>query len=224
MSCYASWLSGGSKYHSSYVQYFLDHSPSSYMIIVDINHLYPPTEASASSARSHWTTVKNNIFQVLQDFRNNPRVSVELINEYVSSDFYSRMRSLVTAIRAAGYTNRLVVNKFNQPWAVIKDPLNKTYQGYHYYFNSWSVSGAISNIKIAKSMGIKLINTEAGASYNEYPYFTWSNVGRLNSFLSQAASLGVGSCVWMNCHGAYSNNYPKYKSMSLTFPTVYSPL
>lgn len=68
MSCYASWLSDRlTRYDSSYVRYFLDHTPSNYMIIVDINHLYPSTEASAASARSHWTTIKNNIFQVLRD-------------------------------------------------------------------------------------------------------------------------------------------------------------
>ena len=225
MGCYASWLSDGeTQYRSSFVRHFLDNTPSNYIIIVDINHLYPATEASAASARSHWTIVKNNIFKVLGDFRNNRRVAVELINEYVSNDFYSRMQSLVNDIRSAGYTNMLVVNKFGQAWSVIKDTLKNTYQSYHYYFNSWSVSYAISNAKLALSKGIRLLNTEVGADYRESSYFTSSTVSELNSFLSQCASLGIGNLVWMNYNGDHSNNYPRYQSLNLRFPTVSSPL
>ena len=78
------------------------------------------------------------------------------------------MQGLVTEIRAAGYTNPIVVDKWNQAWTVINDPLDNTYQGYHFYFNSWSVSGAISQMQTAQSKGIKIINTEIGADYNEY--------------------------------------------------------
>jgi len=38
-------------YNSSYIQYFLDHS--SYLVIIDRNHLYPPTEDSAAAARGN---------------------------------------------------------------------------------------------------------------------------------------------------------------------------
>ena len=218
-----SWYSSQvTPFRLSYLQYFLDHS--SKMVIVDPNHLHPADEAASASARSHWSAVKSRIYQVLGAFRNNNRVTIELINEYVSSDFYSRMQALVTEIRNAGYTNRIVVNKFAQAWKVINDPLRRTYQGYHYYFNTWSVSGAISNIKLALSKGIKLICTEIGADYREYSYFNSGTVGELNSFLSQCASLGVGNAVWMNYHGSWSNNWPRYKSLSVRFPTVYSPI
>ena len=65
------------------------------MVIVDPNHLHPANDAASGSARYHWSAVKNSIYQVLKAFRNN-RVTIELINEYVSSDFYSRMQALVT--------------------------------------------------------------------------------------------------------------------------------
>lgn len=196
MSANPTWSSGPHPYHKEFVQYFLDNSD--FTIIVDRNHLYPPTEASATSARNNWDAARNSLFEVLQAFPNNPRVVVELINEYISSDFYSRMQGLVTEIRAAGYTNPLLVDKWNQGWTVINDPLDNTYQGYHFYFNSWSVSGAISQMQTAQSKGIKLINTEVGADYNEYSSFTTSTVDELNQFMSQCASMGVGNTVWMN--------------------------
>lgn len=218
MSFNPTWLSGPHPFKMSYIQYFLDHC--NYTIIVDRNHLYPPTEASAATARSNWATVKSSIFEVLAAFPNNPRVMVELINEYVSSDFYSRMQSLVTEIRQACYTNPIVVNKWNQPWTVINDPLDATYQGYHYYFNTWSPSGAISQMQTALSKGIQIINTEIGANYNEASSFTSSTVSEVNSFLSQCAAMGIGNTIWMNEN---LNNWAKYQQLGLKVPTVTSP-
>ncbi|NLF89068.1 glycoside hydrolase family 5 protein, partial [Candidatus Bathyarchaeota archaeon] len=106
MSANPTWSSGPHPYHKEFIQYFLDHSD--FTIIVDRNHLYPPTEASATSARNNWASARNSVFEVLQAYPNNPRVIVELVNEYISSDFYSRMQSLVTEIRSAGYTNGIL--------------------------------------------------------------------------------------------------------------------
>jgi len=190
MSANPAWSGGPHPYHEDFVQYFLDHC--SFTIIVDRNHLYPPTEASATSARNNWDTARDSVFEVLEAYPNNQRVIVELINEYISNDFYSRMQSLVTEIRAEGYTNPILFNKWNQPWTAINDPLDNTYQGYHFYFNSWSPSGAISQMQTAQSKGIKLINTEVGADFNEYSAYTTSTVSEVNQFLSQCASMGIG--------------------------------
>lgn len=219
MSANPVWATSSHPYHKEYVQYFLDHSD--FTIIVDRNHLYPPTEASATTARNNWDAARNSVFEVLQAYPNNPRVIVELINEYVSSDFYTRMQSLVTEIRSAGYTNGILFDKWNQAWTTVNDPLDNTYQGYHFYFNSWSVSGAISQMQTAQSKGIKLINTEVGADYNEYSAFTTSTVSELNQFLSQSAAMGVGSTVWMNEN---LNNMPKYQQLGLDFPTITPPI
>ena len=218
MSFNPQWSSGPHPYRENYIQYFLDHS--TFNIIVDRNHLYPPTEASATTARNNWATVRSSVFDVLEAYPNNPRVMVELINEYISSDFYSRMQSLVTEIRAAGYTNPIVVDKWNQGWTVINDPLGSTYQGYHFYFNSWSPSGAISQMQTAQSKGIKVINTEIGADYNEYNSYTTSTVSELNTFLSQCASMGIGNTIWMNEN---LNNMPKYQQLGLKIPSVTAP-
>ena len=220
MSFSPNWASGSHSYHQEYIQYFLDHTPSDWTIIVDRNHLYPSTETSATTARNNWATVKNSIFEVLQKYPNNHRVIVELINEYVSSDFYPRMQALVNDIRSAGYTNPIVVNKWTQAWTLINDPLDATFQGYHYYFNSWSPSGALSQMKTAQSRGIKIINTEVGADFNEYKSFTTSTVTELNDFLKQTTSMGIGNTVWMNEN---LNNMPRYQQLGLDFPTVNSP-
>ena len=218
MSFNPTWLNGPHPYRQEYIQYFLDHS--NFNIIVDRNHLYPPTEASATTARNNWATAENSIFEILQKYPNNPRVMVELINEYISSDFYPLMQALVNDIRSAGYTNPIVVNKWNQAWTKINDPLDSTFQGYHYYFNSWSPSGALSQMNTAQSKGIKIINTEIGADFNEYSSFTTETVDELNQFLSQTASMGIGNTVWMNEN---LNNMPRYQSLNLDFPTVTSP-
>ena len=213
MSFNPTWSSGPHPYHPEYIQYFLDHS--NYVIIVDRNHLYPPQESTAQDARNNWNTARNSILQVLQTWPNNQRVAVELINEYVSNDFYSLMQQLVNDIRNAGYTNPIVVNKWNQPWTVINDPLDNTYQGYHFYFNSWSVSGAMSQMNTALSKGIKIINTEVGADYNEYNSFTTATVNELNDFMAQCANLGIGNTVWMNEN---LNNWNRYQDLGIDFP------
>ena len=214
MSFNPEWTRGPHPYHQEYVQYFLDHS--SHTIIVDRNHIYPPTEEGAQTTRDNWNTAKNSIYQILQTWPNNQRVAVELVNEYVSNDFYPRMQQLVNEIRDAGYTNPIVVNKWNQPWTIINDPLDNTYQGYHYYFNSWSVSGAMSQINTALSKNIKLINTEVGASYNEGRDFTTETVNELVNFLQQCNELGVGNTIWMNEN---LSNWPYYEDFDFEFPS-----
>ena len=200
-------------YNASIVQYVLDNS--NHMVIVDRNHLYPPTQSSASSAKKNWDLVRNSTFEVLAAWPNNSRVAVELINEYISKDFYPLMQQLISDIRDAGYTNPIVVNKCDQPWTKLDDPLDNTFQGYHFYFNYWSVSGAILQMKIALSRGIKIINTEVGADSRESRYFTVDTVNELNDFLNQSASLGVGNCVWMV---ERLSNWAAYQSLGLTFP------
>jgi hypothetical protein len=214
MSANPEWFSSKPHpYEENLVQYFLDNCD--YYLIIDRNHIYPPTEEGAQEARNNWNTVEDSLFEVLESWPNNQRVMVELINEYVSNDFYPRMQDLVDQIRDAGYTNPIVVDKWNQPWTVIDDPLDNTYQGYHFYFNSWSVSGATQQMQTALSKDIKIINTEIGADFNEYRDFDRSEVEELNQFLEWCYNHGVGNTVWMNEN---LNNMPTYEDLDLTFP------
>ncbi|MCJ7760680.1 hypothetical protein MUP59_06005, partial [Candidatus Bathyarchaeota archaeon] len=193
------WKGGSQSNVYTYVNYYLTHTPSNWYIIVDRNHLHPATEYESSLARKNWSTVRSNIFNTLSAWKNNPRVIVEFINEYVSSDFYSRMQTLVNDIRNAGYTNKVVFNRWwTIPWKVVSDPVGQTYQGFHAYFDCCGVSGVESSMKTAQSMGIKLLNTEIGADCKEYKYFSSSEVQTLNSFLLWSYNRGVGNLIWVN--------------------------
>ena len=114
-------------------------------------------------------------------------------------------------IREQGYRNTLVYNKWNQNWTKLDDPY-LSYQGYHFYFNSWSPSGAITQMQQAKAKGIPLINTEVGASYNEASDFTSSTVKELSDFLAWCAENGVSNTIWMNEN---LNNWSTYLRLGL---------
>lgn len=214
MSFNPEWFSGKPHpYRIDLIQYFLDNC--NYTLIVDRNHLYPPTEESAQTAQDNWDIVEDSIFEILQQWPNNPRIIVELINEYIFTDFYPKMQELTTKIRNSNYTNPILFNKWNQPWTKIFDPLNLTYQGYHFYFNSWSVAGAISQIEIAQSKNIQLINTEIGADYREHNYFTNATVQEVSTFLALCEELNVGNTIWMNEN---LDNWPSYQETNLNLP------
>jgi hypothetical protein len=196
-------------YNTAFIDYLL--SNTNFFVIVDGNHLYPPTEASAQDARNHWVEVRDRNFQTLEHYPNNTRVAVELINEYASSDYDTRIQALIDEIRNAGYTNPIVTNKLNTEWLKFSDPLNNTFQGTHFYFNTWSPASAMTQMKIASSIGIKkILNTEVGASYKEYKYYTQANVDALESFLSQSHALGIGNCIWMNNDAVNWQGYTQY--------------
>jgi PKD repeat protein len=208
-------------YTSSFIEYFLEHC--THTIIVDRNHLYPPNEPSADEARRNWSTVKASLLDVCQQFPNNPRVIVELINEYTSRDFQSRMQDLVNTIRDAGYTNPIVVDKCETRWSqsVLNDPENNYYLGMHFYFNSWSVSGATQQMQYALNLGLNVINTEIGADFGEYGNFDASEVDEVNQFLAWCYTYGIANCVWMNEN---LDNWPRYRELGVYFPTEPEPL
>lgn len=200
-------------YNSAYIDYLL--ANTNFFIIVDGNHLYPGSEASAQDARDHWTEMRNRIFQTLEKYPNNTRVAVELINEYASDDYGARMQALIDEIRNVGYTNPIVTNKLHTVWQKLSDPLNNTYQGMHFYFNTWDTTRAMNQMNIAQSRGIaKLLNTEVGASSGEYKLFNQTSVDALESFLSQSQALGVNNCIWMNND---TINWQGYTQYSFTF-------
>ena len=210
------WNGGTQSNVVTYVNYYLTHTPSNWHIVVDRNHVYPPTEYGASIARKNWSTVRSNIFNTLSAWKNNPRVVVELINEYVSSDFYSRMQTLVNDIRNAGYTNKVVFNRWwTIPWKVVYDSIGQTYQGFHAYFDDCTVAGVESSMLKAQSMGIKLLNTEVGADCKEYRYYSSSEVQKLSSFLWWSYSRGIGNLIWVN---GDLWNWQTYKNLGINPP------
>jgi hypothetical protein len=209
-------------YNTDYIDYLL--ANTNFLIIVDGNHLYPPSDTSSLDARDHWADVRARINQILFRYANNSRVAVELINEYVLDDYDTRIQGLIDDIRGTGYTNPIVTNKVDTPkWAKFNDTLDNTYQGLHFYFNTWNSTRAIDNLKIALSRGIRIINTEIGASNDEYKYYTQATVDDMELFLSQSQALGINNCIWMNNDTLnWREGYTKY-GLNLNPPITPTP-
>jgi hypothetical protein len=217
ISFYPSWRAPPGSLHA------YDPAPISYLlantdlfIVVDGNHLNPPSETTSQEARDHWDEVENRIFTILQAYPNNSRVAVELINEYVSSDYDTRAQNLIDSIRDSGYTNPIVTNKWTTVWVKFADPLNNTYQGMHFYFDTWAPDRAMNQMAIAQNRGItKILNTEVGASSNEYKYYNQTMVDCLSQFISQSQAIGVSTCIWMNND---TQNLPTYMQYGYLLP------
>ena len=180
-------------YDTKNIDYLLQNTDL--FIIIDGNHLYPAYKQSVY-AQSHWIEVKNRVFEVLSSYGNNSRVAVELINEYVFSDYNRLIQDLIDDIRTQGYNNTIITNKYSTPlqtWHKFKDPIDATYQGMHFYFNTWNSAGALSQINSAISKNItNLLNTEVGASHYEYTDFDQENVNELRHISSPMPSTRSG--------------------------------
>lgn len=206
-------------FNAASIQYFLDHSPSHWICVVDRNHLYPPNATTAGQFRANLATARKNILDVCARWPNNPRVWVELCNEYTGSDFHSLFQGLISDVRSAGYKNTLVINKWNTNWSscVFSDPQNAVVVGYHFYFNYWSYDSAVSSMKQALALGLKLLNTEIGADSREASYYNTSTVSAVTRFMAYCAPNKIGNCLWMNNN---VDNWPKYVSLGLKLPPV----
>lgn len=209
-------------YNYTLIDYYLAHTYDNMSIIADVNHLYRKDNdhiIASSDALDHWSAVNQSIYNVLSRYKNNMRVMVELINEYALSDFYSRIQSIVTDVRNHGYLNCLVFNKWGNAssWNNVTDNLSYVYQGYHYYFNYGTNESAWNIASQTVSQDIWVINTEVGASSNEYRYFDNTNVAMLSSFLNNSYNLrsNYGNLIWMNHN---TENLATYKSLGLWFP------
>jgi hypothetical protein len=203
------------------IQYFLDNC--AYQLIV-CRHVYDP---GGTLSDSQWQDVEDWTIDVCDTFdAYADRLWVEFVNECGQSNLGTKVQAVVTAARNAGYTHRLVANKWTQSWSsmAINDPLGKFYSGMHFYFNSWSVNGAISQMNTAKSAGVQVFNTEIGADYNEEGGFSQSEVQEVNDFLAWCADSEnriVGNAVWMR-YGL--QNADTYTSLGLDWPEVSAPV
>ena len=217
------WKTQTHPYNATAIQYILDNTAA--IVVVDRTHLYPPTEASALDARNHWDSgVVAGAYEVLAAWPNNSRVYVEIINEYVSSDFDTRMQNIITDIRADGYNNSLVADRqWPFSWTVWYDPENNTYQGFHQYMNERPLATAISRMQTARDAGIqKILNTETGAHFNEFGSFTQALVDSLEEFYDWCYALDapIFNCLWMR---EDIENWPTYDALTLDLPTEPPP-
>jgi len=197
------------------VLHYLTHC--NYPLIV-CRHVYNP---GGSYSNSDWTDAQAWTLDLLATFSTyQNRLMVEPVNECGDSDIATHLQTLVTAVRAAGYTAPIVANKWNQSWATmasVTDSLNRFYVGYHFYFNSWSVANAQAQMQTALDAGCKIINTEVGADYNEANAFSTSEVTALNQFNDWCYSHGISNLVWMR-YGL--QNSQKYTELGLAYPPL----
>ena len=201
-----SWLSGH-PYSKGLVQYFLDNSPGLF-VVVDRHHMYPPNNANADDFLAHLEQVKTDMLQICADFPNNPRVFVEICNEFNRDIDNSGnpdpirahwCRDLVKLIRDSGYTNPIVQNKMWHPWSQLvnvnnADPLAAFYTGHHYYFDIHTLEECKAEHQEGVNLGLKMLITEGGATTHHS--FTFAEVTVLNDWLQWCDEHDVSFAIW----------------------------
>jgi len=214
------FLSGGATnraFHREYTDYIL--ANTNFNVILDLNHIYPPDESGAVLFRSHLVEIRSFLFEVTRMYANNPRVFIEPINEYVSSDLWTIAQDLMNVIRSAG-NNFIILNKWNQSWsgaAGLTDPAQNYGISYHYYFNYWSPSGAEADMQLALNQGLRIVNTEIGANSNGGSAITASEIAELNTFLAWAFVREIGNCLW-NTND--DQDFARMESLGLQIPAA----
>ncbi len=208
-----------------FVQYFLEHC--NHDLILDYYHGvggYPQGDFT----EAQWLDTTNKALNYMEKFKDyTSRLWIEPLNERTNSDLKNRLNTFISTVRDAGYRNKIVVNSVrldpttylpsSEAWTELDltDPLNRTYVGYHYYFNTMSVSNATSHMQIALDKGFKIVNTEVGANWNEGLYFDAVNVRRITDFMAWCYKKGIGNAVWMRFG---LQNWPSYHFFGLKFP------
>lgn len=223
--CPPSWYPQGgttASYSPAIVQYFLDNC--GHDIIVDRNHIWNVDLAVAAvDFKAHLQTAKNDLVGVCNDFPANPRVLIELCNEYNAADNYPVMQDIINYIRGQGHGHRIVQNWYGYAypyrWTLYNEPV---IQGNHIYFDNPpdKTAYAQSIMQEAEAAGIEVINTEIGAATGEYPQFTAAKVQAVTDFLAWAYPRGIGNCVWYYRNDV--SNMPYYYALGFQFPTIAS--
>lgn len=224
------YIPGDRVWNPAYVQYFLDHWDG--YIVLDVEHIYVyqggGPDAISQTFYNHLDEAMIEELARILPYNGNPRVGIELVNEYditnpgQPNDFYSVAGRMASYLRNNGIINEINCNLPSQHASIVKtDPALES-QGYHFYFNSWNMTDAMAWINSTLAKGIRIINTEQGASSGEAGSFTPSNVAALSSYLSQCFNLGVGNFVWLN-YGV-TTNLSRYEELGLVMPRTVTPI
>lgn len=212
------WQGGPHPFKYEYIEDYLSMCP--HKLIVEPFHFWPIGSSADTLYRQNQDGVKTILSYILSRYGNNNRVWIELAAEYQANDLYTLMQDLTDYIRNMGYYNPLVCNIWNQSWQVVDDPAHQFYQGYHFYWDYWSVNGAKGKLAPALDKGIKIMITEGGAHTQERSYFTKELVAEESEFLAYCNSLDLGKTIWM-----YEDlyNWQTYVNLGLVLPTSGQP-
>jgi len=181
------------------VNYMLDNWGG--YIIVDRNH-HLTTDTVPLNPDNTWDDagVLAGCYDVLAEWANNPRVLVEIVNEFVSDaggTVWDHVEPIITQLKGEGYTNLFVINKHSaaDDWTTI----GADYYGKHFYMNNYTIPEFQGFMNSAITAGcIPMVNTEMGAHFAEYTNFTQALVDELEEDQLWASSNQIGYCIWLN--------------------------
>ena len=208
------WLDGVA------IEWFLNNTD---FIVIICRHHTVGAGNTVDITQTMWEVIDSNLDVMATRWESyGERVWYEPINEYsdaLYNDFYSRMQHIIDVFRVK-HNQYLVFNKNAQDWETLSDPLDKTFQGAHHYFDpatSASYGDTIYNVERnrASATGDPIIDTEIGADVSENSQFTKVEVDAVNRYLQLSYDNGIGNLMWMG-NGLW--NMPKYESLGLSFP------
>jgi len=210
------WQGGPHPFRYEYIEDYLAQCPHD--LIVEPWHFWPIGSSADNLYRANQAQVKQKLDEILGKYGNNPRIWIELAAEYQANDLYTLMQDLADFVRNMGYNNKLVCNIWNQSWQKLDDAA--FYQGYHFYWDYWSVDGAKYKLQPALDKGIKIMITEGGAHTRERSQFTRALVAEETEFLAWCNQLNLGKTIWM-----YEDlyNWQTYLDLGLELPTIGPP-
>lgn len=189
-------------------------------VIIDPIHLYPPNSTTAADAKAHRLNIINCFLKLALKYGGNEKAWFELVNEYQNpTDFYPFVQGIITELRDAGVVNSFVVNmppRLAPPYKVLKDPLDKTRQGFHPYMDYWTPTSVTNEIDKALAILPNLVLTEFGASTKEGLGFTDALVAEVNQVMELNKDKPVDYYLWLN--QGYEPNWPEYVAHGIKFP------
>lgn len=199
-------VSGQRPYSPEHIDYLLNNWDGT--VIVSPNHYLGEVP--------DWAQVETTVFKVLNRFKNNRRVPVEIINEFAwdGKTVWDRVAPIIANIKAAGFTNPIIINKHTREndWRTI----GANYYGRHYYMSIWTktaIQAALTDAMIAGC--VPMVCTEVGAHHKERDSFTTENVRQLSEQLAWSNGQGIGSLLWMNRD---QDNWNRYMELGLVMP------
>lgn len=182
--------SGTRPYVPSIITYILE--TTNYIVISDPDHTFPQGTIDNWSYIPAIVSRCKEVIGLGADYGD--RFIVEPWNEsmFDQSEMASFTQEIIDQLRAYGYTGWILYNLLNGHGA--QYPLNltdsKVIGGFHNYMNGSTPSYTMTLSRRFSDAGIRCVNTEIGASWEEYKDFNSENVQEITDFFKSAFDEG----------------------------------
>jgi len=173
-------------------QYYLSHSNYELIVCRSTGDAVVYTTAEWNAARVWSLTLLSSLASYQS------RLWIEPVSKVLNLDFVPRIQTLIAAIRVAGYTSRIIVNKYDHPWdtmQVLDDPLHEFYTGCSYNFAHDDIHLVQDEMQTVLDMRMKIFNTDLSAKSNGT--IQAADVVQLNEFLAWCVPRKIGGTVVM---------------------------